>query len=242
VSCSASTEWSHDATAGRFDIVGWDIRGSAGSSPVLCFADASERASFWQGLGESHGTLIGQTYANLFPRRVRAMALDGVVDPVAATTSTEAVLASGSADTDRVFRTFLRLCEAAGPDRCALAGHGPVAVPVSQLLTRLRHNPIPVPSGELTYGEALTALKYSGLPDPALWPEVAAVTSWTSPRQRPGPCAPLTVSRSIPSSANHALDGVFIAATGCRPPVFILLARWSRKSPGQGDACLVTWL
>ena len=50
------------------------------------------------------------------------MALDGVVDPVAATTSTEAVLASGSADTDRVFRKLLGLCEAAGPERCALAG------------------------------------------------------------------------------------------------------------------------
>jgi pimeloyl-ACP methyl ester carboxylesterase len=33
-------------------------------------------------LGESTGTLIGLTYANLFPRRVRAMALDGVEDPV----------------------------------------------------------------------------------------------------------------------------------------------------------------
>ena len=220
-------------TRGRFDIVGWDIRGSAGSAPVLCFADAAERASFWQGLpvpttraeqrdylaktvalaqrcgdrngevlahiatadtardldhlrrlvgdrrlsylGESYGTLIGQTYANLFPHRVRAMALDGVVDPVAATTSTEAVLASGSADTDRVFREFLRLCEAAGPDRCALAGHGPVVDRVDRFLAELRHNPIPVPSGELTYGEALTALKYSGLPDPALWAQVAAV-------------------------------------------------------------------
>ena len=75
-------------------------------------------------LGESFGTLIGQTYANLFPRRVRAMALDGIVDPVASAAGTEAVLASGLADTDRVFREFLRLCEAAGPDRCALAGHG----------------------------------------------------------------------------------------------------------------------
>jgi pimeloyl-ACP methyl ester carboxylesterase len=223
-----------DALAGgRFDIVGWDIRGSATSAPVLCFADAAERASFWQGLpvpttraeqrqylaktielaqrcgerngellahiatadtardldhlrrlvgdrrltylGESYGTLIGQTYANLFPRRVRAMALDGVVDPVAATTSIEAVLASGSADTDRVFRKFLSLCEAAGPDRCALAGHGPVAARVSRFLARLRHNPIPVSSGELTYGEALTALKYSVLADPAIWPEAAAV-------------------------------------------------------------------
>jgi pimeloyl-ACP methyl ester carboxylesterase len=220
-------------TGGRFDVVGWDLRGSAASAPVLCFADAGERASFWQGLpvpttraeqrrylaktvalaercgarngellahiatadtardldhlrrlvgdrrlsylGESYGTLIGQTYANLFPHRVRAMALDGVVDAVAATASTEAVLANASADTDRVFGEFLRLCEAAGPDRCALAGHGPVAARVGRLLAELRRKPIPVPSGELTYGEALTALKYSGLADPALWPEVAAV-------------------------------------------------------------------
>lgn len=225
-------------TGGHFDIVGWDLRGGAGgSAPVTCFADATERASFWQDLpmpttraeerrylaktielaqrcgarngellahistadtardldhlrrlvgdrrltyfGESFGTLIGQTYANLFPRRVRAMALDGVVDPVAATTSTEAVLASGSVDTDRVFRRFLALCEAAGPDRCALAGHGPVAPRVNRLLRRLRQAPIPAPSatppGELTYGEALTALKFAGLPDPALWPATAAV-------------------------------------------------------------------
>jgi hypothetical protein len=58
----------------------------------------------------------------------------------------------------------------------------------------------------------------------------------------PEPYAPLTASRSIPSSANHALDRVFIAATGCSSPVFILLAQVARKSPGQGDACLVTWL
>jgi hypothetical protein len=126
-------------------------------------------------LGESYGTLIGQTYANLFPHRVRVMALDGLVDAVVATTSTEVVLASASRDTDRVFGAFLRLCEAAGRDRCALAGHGPVAARVDRLLAELRRSPIPVPSGELTYAEALTALKCSGLVDPALWPEVAAV-------------------------------------------------------------------
>ena len=31
-------------------------------------------------LGISGGTFIGQTYANMFPRRVRAMVLDGLVD------------------------------------------------------------------------------------------------------------------------------------------------------------------
>jgi pimeloyl-ACP methyl ester carboxylesterase len=225
-------------TKGRFDVVGWDIRGGAGgSAPVTCFAGASERASFWEDLpvpttraeerrylaktielaqrcgerngellahistadtardldhlrrlvgdrkltyfGESYGTLIGQTYANLFPHRVRAMALDGVVDPVAAAAGTEAVLASSLADTDRVFQEFLRLCEAAGPDRCALAGHGPVAPRVNRLLRRLRHAPIPAPSatppGELTYGEALTALKYEGVPKPEQWPLAAVL-------------------------------------------------------------------
>jgi pimeloyl-ACP methyl ester carboxylesterase len=227
-----------DAMAGgRFDIVGWDLRGGAGASaPVSCFANAGERASFWEGLpvpttraeqrrylaktielarrcgeqngallahiatadtardldhlrrlvgdrrltyfGESFGTLIGQTYANLFPHRVRAMALDGLIDPVASAAGTEAVAASGLADTDRVFRQFLRLCQAAGPERCALAGHGPVAPRVNRLLARLQHAPIPAPSadppGELTYGEALTALKLAALPDPSLWPVAAA--------------------------------------------------------------------
>jgi pimeloyl-ACP methyl ester carboxylesterase len=37
-------------TDGRFDVVGWDPRGSGGSAPVGCFADPSERASFWNGL------------------------------------------------------------------------------------------------------------------------------------------------------------------------------------------------
>jgi pimeloyl-ACP methyl ester carboxylesterase len=88
-------------------------------------------------------------------------------------------MASGVADTDRVFAELLRLCEAAGPELCALAGHGPVAPRVKALLRRLRHTPIPAPSadppGELTYGEALSALRLAGLPDPSLWPQSAAV-------------------------------------------------------------------
>jgi hypothetical protein len=106
------------------------------------------------------------------------MALDGLIDPVASATGTETVAASGLADTDRVFRQFLRLCQAAGPDRCALAGHGPMAPRLNRLLAQLRHAPIPAPTadppGELTYGEALTALKLAGLPDPSLWPVAAA--------------------------------------------------------------------
>lgn len=77
-------------------------------------------------LGESTGTVIGQTYANVFPLRVRAMALDGLEDPVGYTSGTAAVLSQSLTDVDRVFERFIALCQAAGPARCALAGRGPV--------------------------------------------------------------------------------------------------------------------
>jgi hypothetical protein len=52
------------------------------------------------------------------------MALDGLEDPVRYLAGTASTLAQSLTDTDRRFRQFLRLCDAAGPDRCALAGHG----------------------------------------------------------------------------------------------------------------------
>ena len=36
--------------------------------------------------GVSYGTILGQTYANMFPNRIRAMIIDGVLDPIAWTT------------------------------------------------------------------------------------------------------------------------------------------------------------
>jgi pimeloyl-ACP methyl ester carboxylesterase len=222
-------------TAGRFDIVGWDPRGSGRSAPVSCFATAADRAAFWGDLvvpttaaderrylartvqlaqrcgqrngellehismadqvrdldhlralagdrqltffGESNGTLMGQTYANMFPGRVRAMALDGIVDPIPYKRGTAAALANGLTDTDLVWDKFLGLCEAAGPDRCALAGHGPVAPRVDAFLARVKRTPLPAPNatppGVLTYGELITAAKFSVPAFPAAWPEIS---------------------------------------------------------------------
>jgi pimeloyl-ACP methyl ester carboxylesterase len=130
-------------------------------------------------LGESYGTMIGQTYANIYPSRVRAMALDGPSDPVAAAAGMASVLADGLGDTDRVFGAFMARCQAAGPRSCALARYGPVAPRVDGLLRRLRRGPIPAPHakppGRLTYGETLTALKLSALGHPELWPQAASL-------------------------------------------------------------------
>ena len=224
-------------TGGRFDVVGWDPRGSGGSTPVSCFASSGEREAFWQGMpvpttrqdeqrylaksvalaqrcgarngdllahistadtardldylrglvgdsrltfyGESTGSFLGETYANLFPDRVRAMALDGVEDPVSYAADLATLLASVLTATDQVFHEFLKLCERVGPARCALAGHGPVDKRVEEMLRQMRHHPVPAPAaeppGELTYGEALTLLKLAMLPVPALWPDAAGV-------------------------------------------------------------------
>lgn len=152
-------------TGGRFDIVGWDPRGSHRSAPVSCFATPAGRAAFWGDVivptthaderrylaktvalaqrcgqrngallrhismadqvrdldhlrrlvgdrqltffGESNGTLMGQTYANMFPGRVRAMALDGIVDPIVYRHGLAAALATGLTDTDLVSFAFL---------------------------------------------------------------------------------------------------------------------------------------
>ncbi len=127
-------------------------------------------------LGWSYGTFLGQTYANMFPRRVRAMVLDGAVDPVAFTTSVAASIAANIGDTDRVFAKLQSLCRHAGPERCALAGHGSVSARVNRLLARLRHGPIPAPSARpsrLTYGDLLLDL-YAAMGNPAAWPALAA--------------------------------------------------------------------
>jgi pimeloyl-ACP methyl ester carboxylesterase len=223
-------------TGGRFDVVGWDIRGAGGTARVDCFGDQAARAAFWVGkalpttaaeegpylattadfarrcgsrnrellrhvstadtardldhlrrlvgdrkltyLGESYGTFIGQTYLNLFPGRVRAMALDGLTDPVASAAGTAATLAASLTGTDEVVRQFAATCEAAGPERCALAGHGPVLPRIEAVFDRLRQGPLPAPNastpGELTFGEAMGTLKYAILPHPSLWPIGAA--------------------------------------------------------------------
>ena len=100
-------------------------------------------------LGLSYGTYLGATYARLFPNRVRALALDGTIDPREYAGTKDrglpvgARIDQGQAGAE-VFAEFLRQCAAAGPTRCSLAALGDPATVARQTLDRLKTKPVTV--------------------------------------------------------------------------------------------------
>ena len=204
----------------RFDIVGFDPRGTNFSDNVRCWQDVGEQAADLDGfrvpfpvtdeeeaayvassrafghacsttgqplssvmstglvardmdvlrrmvgdpqltyLGFSYGSFLGNVYANMFPGRVRALAIDGVLDPLAWTGTRETAdvpqtdrLRSGEGSA-RAFEEILRRCEVAGPEFCRLAGLGDPQEIWAEVRARLLEAPLPIPdpfTGEDTF-------------------------------------------------------------------------------------------
>jgi pimeloyl-ACP methyl ester carboxylesterase len=84
-------------------------------------------------LGFSYGSYLGQVYANLFPDRIRTVAIDGVNDPVAwagtkATASRPQTDRIRSADgAAKALHQILVLCDKAGGQKCRFSPGNPVA-------------------------------------------------------------------------------------------------------------------
>lgn len=102
-------------------------------------------------LGFSYGTYLGNVYANLFPDRVRAVVIDGVLDPLAWAGTPENAsipqtqrLKSGEGASKALDETLAR-CAAAGPEFCLLAGLGDPATVYAEIVASIKENPIVVP-------------------------------------------------------------------------------------------------
>ncbi len=116
--------------------------------------------------GYSYGTMIGQTYAALFPDKLRSMTLDGVIDAQLWSTgapgqdgvpfSTRLGSAAGS---DDAFAQFTRLCDEAGPAQCGLAGSIDAKTKFAQLAARLKTDPLVLPDdqGTIDYSVLVSA-------------------------------------------------------------------------------------
>ncbi len=273
---------------GRFDVVGWDPRGTDGSSPVVCFPSEADGTKFWQGVtipstaaeseayqakvtelarrcgevsgkllshistadtardldalrelvgdeqltyvGLSYGSMIGQTYLNLFPGRTRAMMLDGIVDAVDYTTSAETRTVNNVSSADEVFAQFLKLCQEAAAGRCALAGHGvPVAERVETLFAMARRAPIPAPHadppGTLSYGD-LQIATFNPLRLPLTWPQFAADLDAAAAGDA---SALLTSARQMQSPAGFAGATTSAAISCLDGPARSPVSQWPRE-------------
>lgn len=145
-------------------------------------AFGQELTNYW---GFSYGTFLGATYVNMFPDRVGRVLLDGVTDPT--TFSGELVnwIATSLIHTEEGVDKFGAACEAAGPEKCALAHpdkalahEGPhyVAPTLRKFLKDLSYEPLVVrnvSSPEIVLQPAAAQLLFGALYKSSTWPTVA---------------------------------------------------------------------
>ena len=147
---------------------------------VLRAALGESRLSF---LGKSYGTFLGAWYAQLFPRRVRALVLDGAVDPATPSLQADITQAEGF---QGAFRSFAAWCLAAPgcplqETAGATAGQGVSAGSVNAAAARLyglvvRANSVPLASrlgdGQVADGAMLLNGVAAALYSKSFWPDL----------------------------------------------------------------------
>ncbi|MCX4389031.1 alpha/beta hydrolase [Micromonospora peucetia] len=157
-------------------------------------------------LGFSYGSVLGQYYANMFPDRVRALAIDGVLNPNdwvgqgrARSLPQEDRMRSGQG-AYQALREILVRCDRAGAQACPLAEGDPVAS-FELVAKRLRAKPVVIEDPEfgtvtITYADFIGA-NLSALYGPEGYAEVvdltAALLVLTDPASSPAARRPASV-------------------------------------------------
>ncbi|MET8843956.1 alpha/beta hydrolase [Streptomyces rubiginosohelvolus] len=100
-------------------------------------------------LGWSYGTSLGTAYAELFPRRVRAMVLDGAIDP---SLDWSQRMLSQSAGFRRSVDDYADHCAEIAGDSCPADSPDAIRALIEGLYTRAEREPLPV-SEDSSYAE-----------------------------------------------------------------------------------------
>ncbi|WP_229550014.1 alpha/beta hydrolase [Nostoc sp. CHAB 5836] len=126
---------------------------------------SADKLSFF---GASYGTRLGAIYAETFPQNVRAMVLDGAVDPTTGTTERRLVLFAGF---QRAFDNMAAFC--AKTPTCPLGTDPKQATAAFQQIVRpLIDKPIITADGrKVTYTAVIDGVT-TGLYGETLWPAV----------------------------------------------------------------------
>lgn len=137
-------------------------RDAARDLDVVRAAMGDEQISF---LGISYGSLLGQIYAQQFPTRVRAMVIDGIVEPGVSGVDAATAQAVGF---EHVFDAFAAACDA--EPNCPLAGDTRGAV--ERLIAQVESAPLAVEGGQVGPGELPLALSIN-LYGEGGWPDLS---------------------------------------------------------------------
>ncbi|WP_054055235.1 alpha/beta fold hydrolase [Alloactinosynnema sp. L-07] len=129
-------------------------------------AALGERQLNWYGI--QYSDLLGRTYAQLFPGRLRTMVLDTAIDD---TVSPVAWSLQEAGAAEESFNRFTAWCATA--DRCVLKGHD-VAAEYDALIARANREPIPAADGRLMTGVDIQEATQYLLPIAVIsWPKLA---------------------------------------------------------------------
>ena len=204
-------------------------------------------------LGFSYGTFLGQTYAHLYPTHVRAMALDGVVDPSLSANDELLIYVKGFESNLQVFLSNCRAHKTAAP-KCAFAQGIDPGTRLMDLMQRLDAKAIPVGGRNLTNAMAVTGVQ-AALFDQASWPfldqaltladrgdgsllmEAAQLLIQADPSDQNW--AVTCLDRPVPTdiAAYDALGPAFLKASPFFGPAFqysnLVCAYWPVKATGQ---------
>jgi pimeloyl-ACP methyl ester carboxylesterase len=121
-------------------------------------------------LGFSYGTALGAMYADLFPKRVRALVLDGPVDPAQDPITGAAVQANGFQSALAAFLGYCGQHRKSCPYPAGAAGERDL----NALLDHIRARPLPTSEGRtLEIGEAYTGVAAALYDRASGWPVLA---------------------------------------------------------------------
>ncbi|RFS84938.1 alpha/beta hydrolase [Actinomadura spongiicola] len=114
-------------------------------------------------LGFSYGSALGQYYANMFPDRLRALAVDAIINPVswAGTKKTaDQIIDDRLKSGDGAYRALKELlvrCGKAGEAKCTFAAYGDPVKNFDVLAARLKAKPADIGGSKITYADLIGA-------------------------------------------------------------------------------------
>ncbi|RFU73504.1 peptidase s33 tripeptidyl aminopeptidase-like, c-terminal [Trichoderma arundinaceum] len=129
---------------------GYYVTTPAVARDLLTFIEAEARlasqapsnAKLWA-YGVSYGTVIGATFASMFPDRLERMILDGIVD---AERYYHNDYTANVNQMDEAMEKFSILCHSAGPEKCSFWGPTPdnITTRLDSIIHQLQNHPVPI--------------------------------------------------------------------------------------------------